>query len=305
MKYAVHPVMLVLALLAVIPSGSAESPYYQPKLLASGFYNPEGPVLDRDGNLYLVDLRKTGIYHITPDGEVTEIYNTGGNNNGAALDADGNLIIACTGKKAILRLDRQGVISVLAAVSDGDSLLGPNDMAWGGGGRLYFTDPGRSYYKNTYGGVHFIGRDGTAHRFAEGLAFPNGITCSPDGTYLYVGETKEHRILRYEMNPDGSAGGMTVFYELPEKHTPDGIKLDVEGNLWTTVHEYGELWQISPSGEKIHTVKLPSRMVSNLTFGGDGMKTIYATCPEDKRNPTGTVYMLSVPVAGLPVVPVE
>ena len=275
----------------------------QPRQFATGFTFPEGPVLDCDGNLFLVNFKATMIHKVTPDGDVSVVVDIGAFNNGALFDSTGNLIIASSGMRAILKYSAEDGLTVLASVSDGDSLLGPNDMAWDDKGKLYFTDPRGSSAEKRIGGIHYIGTDGIARRFAGGLAYPNGIAFDLDKSHVYISETMTNRILRYEVNPDGSAGEVSIFFELPEDSIPDGMKLDVEGNLWVAVHTLGEIWQISDSGDLIHTIKMPSKLVTNLTFGGYDMKTMYVTCPEDWVTDNGKVYTIRVPVAGVTVVP--
>ncbi len=303
MKYIRCCLVLIGVFGSFAITGFAGDSLWQPRLFATGFTFPEGPVLDSNGNLFLVNFKANIIHKISPDGEVSEVIDIGAPNNGAIFDAAGNLIIASSGKRAILKLDTAGRLSVLAAVSDGDSLLGPNDMAWDDDGRLYFTDPRGSSSQKRIGGIHYIEPDGAVKRFASGLAYPNGIAFDPDKTHVYISETMADRILRYEVKPDGSAGEMSVFFELPERSVPDGMKLDVKGNLWVAVHSLGELWQISHREEKIRSIRMPSNLITNLTFGGDDMKTMYVTCPEDWVHSDGKVYTLRVPVAGMPVVP--
>ena len=303
MKHVVWSIVVWIGLFSFNTEVIADGLFGQPRMFATGFTFPEGPVLDSDGNLYLVNFKATVIHKVTPDGDVAEVVDVGAFNNGALFDAAGNLIIASSGLRAILKLDPEGCLTVLANVSDGDSLLGPNDMAWDDRGRLYFTDPRGSSAVNRIGGIHFIEHDGVARRFAGELAYPNGIAFDLDKSHVYISETMADRILRYEVNPDGSAGKRSIFFELPGNSVPDGMKLDVEGNLWVAVHTLAEVWQISPEGEKIHSIKMPSNLVTNLTFGGDDMKTMYVTCPEDWVTNNGKVYTLRVPVAGVPVVP--
>ena len=277
----------------------------KPKLLATGFTFPEGPALDKDGNLYLVNFRATMIHKVSPDGMVSVVVDVGAFNNGAIFDKKGNLFIASSGLKAILKLDRAGKLSVATAISEGDSLLGPNDFAWDEEGRLYFTDPRSSGKNNLIGGIHYIDveRDGKTRKFAGGLSYPNGIAFDLDKTHLYVSETGSDRLLRFEVNPDGSAGTKEVFFELPEGSVPDGMKLDVEGNLWVAVNSLGEIWCFSPEGKKIDSIALPSKLVTNLTFGGKDMRTLYVTAPEDWVSNTGKVFTIRMPVAGVQVIP--
>jgi len=271
------------------------------QLFATGFSSPEGPALDKNGNLFVVNLQKNIINKITPDGKVLVFMDVGGVNNGAIFDREGNLYVACTGRRAVLRIDTKGKLSVATAVSDGDSLLGPNDFAWGNDGRLYFTDPWTSSEDNPIGGVHYIERDGRTRRFAGGLAFPNGLVFDLDKTHLYVGETQRCRILRYEVNPDGSAGKNKIFFPMGEGILADGMKLDVKGNLWVANYSTAELWCISPEGKKIDSIPIPGIHPTNLIFGGKDMRTAYVTVNIDGGN--DKVFKVRMPYAGIPVPP--
>lgn len=296
-------VIVCTIIVASMVAGCSAHRFDRPALFATGFTFPEGPVLDRSGNLYLVNFRATMIHKITPVGKVSVVVDVGAFNNGATLDSAGNLYIASSGRGAILKYDTAGELSVVTAVSEGDSLLGPNDFAWDDEGRLYFTDPRGSSSQNPIGGVHLIDRDGTTRRFASGLAYPNGIAFDLDKSHLYISETARDRILRFEVSPDGFAGRSEVFFEMADGLVPDGMKLDVEGNLWVAIHSLGQIWCISPEGEKTSVIQLPSKRVTNITFGGPDMKTAYITALEDRQGTNGKVYTIRMPVAGVPTIP--
>ncbi len=291
--------LLILGFIAVLMGCSPEAPA-EPVLLASGFHFPEGPSLDADGNLYVVNLSNTIINKITPDGAVSDVIDAGGRNNGAIFDAYGNLYIACTGRRAVLKYDKAGDLSIVTATSNGDSLLGPNDFAWDNKGRLYFTDPQGSGRDNPVGGVHYIDIDGTTKKFAGGLAFPNGLVFSPDKKQLFVGETNLFRIWRYEIHPDGSAGGRELFVQFEEGVLVDGMKADVDGNIWAAMYTESELWCFSPSGERMEALPVPGKNPTNLIFGGTDMRTAYVTVHDGDN---GKVFVYRMPRAGIPVIP--
>ncbi|MFA6472055.1 MAG: SMP-30/gluconolactonase/LRE family protein [Candidatus Latescibacterota bacterium] len=271
------------------------------EFFAAGFSAPEGPALDKKGNLIVVNLLKNYINKITPDGKVSVFMDVGGVCNGSMFDSKGNLYVACTGRRAVLKIDPKMNLSVVTSMSDGDSLLGPNDFAWGKDGRLYFTDPWTSSKDKPIGGVHYIEKNGVTHRFAGGLGFPNGLVFDLDRTHLYVVETGLCHILRYEVNPDGSAGKKEVFFNMGENNSADGIKLDVKGNVWIASYSTGELWCVSPQGKKIDSIKVPGNEPTNLIFGGKDMRTAYVTVNVDYKN--DCVYKVRMPYAGVPVPP--
>jgi len=274
------------------------------KLLADGLNYPEGPTLDSEGNLYIVEFKNNNITKVTPDGKSSIVKQVGVQNNGLIRDKGGNFFVCDWKGKAIYRVDTQGNISLIAdKTSEGDSLLRPNDFAWDNKGNLYFTDPEGLEPTRFLGGIHFIDKNLKIHRFAGGLNFPNGLAFDRDFKHLYVGETHFGWIMRIEVKPDGTSGKKEKFFYMGEKVLADGIKVDVEGNLWVAVYSEGEVWCISPGGEKIVTIRLPGEnpCPTNILFGGPDMKTAYITVEEGYNN--GKVYTIRMPVAGLPMIP--
>jgi gluconolactonase len=295
--------VLLVCLICVARTPAQDISPAQAVLFATGFTFPEGPVFNRNGDLYLVNFKSTVINKVSSTGQVSTVVDIGAPNNGAIFDRAGNLYIASSGLGAILMLDASNNLKTVAATSDGDSLLGPNDMAWDDWGRLYFTDPKGSHERKLIGGIHYIDEKGETHRFAGGLAYPNGIAFSLDKKYLYITETGLNRLLRYEVHADGTAGARKVITEFPKGSVPDGMKIDEKGNLWVAVHSLGEIWRISPEGVRLGTVKLPARFVTNLVFGGPDRKTIYVTAFDEWQTPSGSVYAISAGVAGIPTLP--
>ncbi len=301
------PLFTVLCLLATAAAGAEPSI----RRIAKGFGWPEGPFIDKDGAIVFVNLSSNYLNKVTTDGKVYVLMDIGAVNNGVIPDGRGNLYLATTKLAIVQKLDARGALTTVAAVCDGDSLLGPNDFAWDRRGRLYFTDPWTSNKNNPIGGVHYIEPDGTVKRFAGGLGFPNGITFSSDFSSLFIGETGFSRVWRYEVKPDGTAGERHLFYDLGEGVSPDGMKVDSEGNLWMAVFTANALWCISPEGKRIHTITLPNGAnPTNLVFGGPDMKTAYVTVHE-KDDATvaipgqgGALYEVrNMPVAGRPLLP--
>ena len=143
-------------------------------------------MLDREGNLYITEYRETVVLKIAPDGTVNPVIDTGFRNNGLLFDPAGNLYIMCWTGKRILKLGTDGELSLVTAVSEGDSLNGPNDLVWGSAGRIYFTDPHGTNEKNPVGAVHYIDTDGRTKQFAGGLAYPNGLVFNHEKTHLFV-----------------------------------------------------------------------------------------------------------------------
>jgi gluconolactonase len=139
----------VSALDAILPA--------RPKLekLADGFAFTEGPVWVPDGEGYLLfsDPNNNVIYRMTPDGDVsvylTKSGYTGENigeyrqpgSNGLALDEEGRLTICQHGNRRVVRIEKNGLTTVLADRWEGKRLNSPNDLVYRSDGTLFFTDP--------------------------------------------------------------------------------------------------------------------------------------------------------------------
>jgi len=275
------------------------------KLLAHGFLFPEGPTLDAEGSVYLVNLQNGVINKVTPEGQVSVFVDTGGSNQACLFGPDGNLYICHNepGRNGILKADRNGKVSVVTLTSDGKPILRTNDMVWGKDGRLYFTAPDSDVI-HPAGQVHYIDAGGQTRSFAGGLVFANGIAFNADKTYLYVGEeraAREHGVIwRYKVNPDGSAApaGKEAFYLFTGKRWGfDGMKFDQNGNLWVAMYSESELWCLSPQGKKIDSIPLPGRNPTNLVFGGPDRRTAFVTVNHDRD---GRLFTVRMPAPGQP-----
>ena len=196
-------------------------------LLVSGFDSPEGPCFDTAGNLYFVNWLSSSIMRRTPDGEVSEYFNTGGIPAGLAFHADGSLYVADEGDNihGILRIaDGQG--EILVNTYQDQPLNGANDLVFDTQGVLYFSDPWRSSATNPVGGFYRLLPDGTLEQLDTGLQFPNGVAISPSGDAVYLAETIPNRILRYAIAPDGTIGPREHWADMPPVSLPSA---DVRG----------------------------------------------------------------------------
>ena len=77
--------------------------------------------------------------------------------------------------------------------------------------------------------------------------------------------------------------------DVPEQGSPDGMKVDVEGNLYVTGG--GGIWVITPEAKHLGTLAFPEQP-SNVAFGGSDYQTLFVTAR------TG-LYSLRVHVPGI------
>ena len=173
-------------------------------------------------------------------------------------------------------------MKVLAERYEGRRLNSPNDVVVARSGAIYFTDP--PYGLNDrlegkelpYQGVYRLGVRGKLTLLDDSFDRPNGLAFSPDESKLYVDDTARRHIRVFDVRRDGSIRNGRVFTELkgPKPGNPDGMKVDVHGNIYCTGS--GGVWVIDPSGEPLGVVETPE-VSSNVAWGDADFKTLYIT----------------------------
>jgi gluconolactonase len=279
--------------------------------LAEGFLFTEGPVWVPDGYLLFSDPNANTIYRWSDEDGLSVFRTKSGytgadigeytqpGSNGLALDRDGRLTINEHGNRRVTRLEKNGVLTVIADRFEGRHLNSPNDLAYRSDGSLYFTDPpfglpqfGDDPRKELpFSGVFRV-MDGEVRLVADDLDGPNGLAFSPDETHLYVGNWDEKRkvVMRYDVNADGTLADGVVFFDMtaaPGEDAIDGVKVDGRGNVY--VSGPGGLWILSPDGRHLGTIVTPEHP-HNFAWGGDG-RSLYVTA-------RSTLYRLRLNVAG-------
>jgi gluconolactonase len=261
----------------------------------TGLDSPEGPVFDPDGNLFFVNWLSSSIYRATPQGEVTEYFNTGGIPAGLAFHPDGTLYVADEGDDihGLLRIGPDMTATILVNEFEGQPLNGANDLVIDRDGSVYFSDPWRSSLENPVGGFYRFHDDGRLEQLDFGLAFPNGVAMTPDRSAIILAETQRNRLLRYALNDDGSVGPRTHWADTYLPSGPDGMAFDADGRLFVAHFGGGAVDIYDRQGHLIGKIEIPGANVTNVAFGGEDMRTIVVTEVE-----TGTIYRGKVEVPG-------
>lgn len=267
-------------------------------VLASGFDTLEGPAFDRHGNLFFVDWERHSILRRSPEGEISEFYNTGGVPAGLAFHPDGSLWVADEGDDihGLLRITPDGEAKIMVAEFEGKPLNGANDLVFDKDGNIYFSDPWRTSAENPVGGFYRYTVDGELQQIDTGLAFPNGVAIAHDGQYVILAETYRDRLLRYRINSDGTVGPREVWAETTLPSGGDGMAFAEDGNLYVAHHSAGSVDIFDPNGKQVGSISVPGPQVTNCAFGGPHRKTLVIT-----ECTTGSLYAVELDVAGQPL----
>src|SRR5437870_618536 len=229
--------------------------------LAGGFLFTEGPIWiprtdEAAGYLLFSDPNNNTIYRWTQDGQLSIFLTKSGyrgmdigeygqpGSNGLTLDKERRLTIDQHGNRRVVRMEKNGQLTVLADHYQGKRLNSPNDLVYKSDGALYFTDPPFGLPKFfddarkelPYSGVFRVSPSGKVIQLLTSeLSGPNGLAFSPDEKYFYVDNWDEKKkiIMRYEVKADGTLANGKVFFDMTlaeGEDALDGMKVDQNGN---------------------------------------------------------------------------
>ena len=275
-------VRFVSSLLCVLSLAGCSQHYVARPLTRPGEFTPgiEGPACGRDGSIYAVNFTEQGtIGRISPSGkgEVFLKLPADSVGNGIRFDRAGNMYIADYVNHQVFKVDAGTSKPVVFA---SNSMMNqPNDLAISFGGTLYASDPN---WPAKTGQLWKITVDGRTTRLAEKMGTTNGIEVSPDGRTLYVNESAQRKIWSFAIDSDGNLSGKKLFKSF-EDHGFDGMRCDVDGNLYVTRYGKGTVVKLSPSGKVLAEIDVLGKKPSNICFGGPDGRTAYVTEVEHTR----------------------
>jgi sugar lactone lactonase YvrE len=237
----------------------------------------EGPAVDKTGCVYAVNLDHQGtIGQITPGGRTSIFVELpdGSIGNGIRFDSQGNMLIADYTNHNILKVDMK--TKMLSIFAHEPRMNQPNDIAIDSKDRLYASDPD---FKAGKGRIWRIDTDGKV-TFLDSLGTTNGIELSPDEKLLYVNASR--KVWTYDLSPEGNISNKRVLVGFSD-FGMDGMRCDIEGNLYIARFGKGVVVVVSPQGKIIREIPLAGKRPTNVAFGGNDGRTMYVTI-QDQGN---------------------
>ena len=271
--------------------------------VATGFIFTEGAAWHgRDQYLVFSDIIGNQMYRWDARSGVETFRDPSNMANGNTWDHAGRLLTCEHASSRVTRLEPNGSLTILASHYNDRELNSPNDIVVKRDGAIYFTDPifGRRI-------PHGIARDpaldhcsvyridqhsGNLQRLNIEVEQPNGLCFSLDEHLLYVNDSPNKRIHVYEMQSDGTVGRGRVFATMlgDELGVPDGMKVDVEGNVYCCgpggIHVY------AATGTRLARIRFPEK-ACNFAFGDADHQTLFVTA-------STSVYRIRTLIAGRP-----
>ena len=234
----------------------------------------EGPAVSSDGDLYVVNFNVEGTIGKVDSLGAASLFVTlpeGSVGNGIRFLQNGNMLVADYTKHNILEVslaDRS--IQVWAHEPQMNQ---PNDIAITSREIVFASDPN---WKESTGNLWRIEPGGKVTLLESGMGTTNGIEVSPDDKRLYVNESVQRNVWIYDLSESGEISNKRLLIKFQD-FGMDGMRCDVQGNLYITRHGKGTVAIISPEGELVDEIKTTGQKPSNIAFGGPDGRTCYIT----------------------------
>jgi sugar lactone lactonase YvrE len=242
-----------------------------PTPLANGFCFGEGPRWF-EGLLWFSDMLGEAVHTADMRGSLTTLPLPGHSPSGLGFRPDGSLLIASAEDRVVLRYDGESVVTI-ADLTD----LAPANL-----GDMVIDDMGRAYIGSQAlsGGVIIrLDPDDSAAVVAEDLDFPNGMVITPDRGTLIVAESMGRRLSAFTID-DGALSERRVFADGLDG-PPDGIALDSEGGVWTSMTLAHQFERITAGGEVTDRIDMGERVAIACALGGPERRTLFLLSSTD------------------------
>jgi gluconolactonase len=282
--YAAHQVNLPASLAA--PGAQVED-------VMVGLSYSEGVAVDPAGNVFFSedpDVDNGRIREITPAGEKSVYKDPSRGSNGLEFDNQGRLHICM--HDSLLRVEKDGKVTVLHASTPSASIGRVNDLSISSMGSVFFT--------NLYGNTLFF-RNASGQITTRTFNGVNGVEWIEEKSIVYVasGGLQKCKV----DNGTGALSDCTVFAASPNGDT-DGLTVDALGNVWHANWSQGKIYVTDSTGKDLGSITIDAAPVpgkrytngamgnaDNCHFGGPDNKTLFITGD-------GGLYKINLLVAG-------
>jgi sugar lactone lactonase YvrE len=243
--------------------------------LAAGFCFGEGPRWF-EGLLWFSDMLGEAVHTVNLGGSLTTLPLPGHAPSGLGFRPDGSLLIVSTEGRQLLRYDGE-TVDTIADLSD----VAPADL-----GDMVIDNLGRAYIGSQafHGGVVLrVDPDNAVSVVARDLDFPNGMAITADHKTLIVAESIGRRLTAFSIGADGELADRRVFADGLDG-PPDGICLDADGGVWTSMtlaHQFERIVAGGANGHVTHRIDIGDRAAIACMLGGPAGRTLFMLTSTD------------------------
>jgi sugar lactone lactonase YvrE len=226
----------------------------------------------------------------------------------APIEGDDGWLLAAG--RGFAHLTPGGAVRSLAEVVPDDSRM--NDGVSDPQGR-YWAGSLAHDHRDRAGALWRLDRGGAITQVLDGLTIPNGIGWSLDQRTMYFIDSGPRLIRAFDFDPEaGSISNERVLVEVDASvGSPDGLTIDVGGDLWVAVYDGGRVQRYAPDGTLKEEHLVPAAQTTSCAFAGPGLHRLYVTTAtedwsDDERlaePAAGVVYHLDTDSTGRPADP--
>ena len=271
----------------------------------------EGPLWDAGrGRMCWVDIRTSTIHWLELHNERSGSYRVGHRVSAMALRKGGGLLLATDHGFASFDADTAEVELIEHPEPDRPTNRS-NDGHTDAKGRFWLgTMDDRQQTRS--GALYRLDPDWRCTRVLDGLGIPNTVLCTSDCRQLYLADSSEQELYRFDVDSEGTVGERRIFASTKSgPGTPDGSALDADGFLWNAQWGGWRVVRYAPDGSIDRIVKMPVEQPTSCAFGGDDLSTLYVTSARDGLSDdalahqplAGSLFAFKPGVKGVPLAP--
>lgn len=261
------------------------------------------------GKLWFVDSLAMKLLRVSLAGECETVCAIPGIAGGMGFLPSGDAVVTSMFDRKLLKL-ANGELSVFRDLS-GVAAGTIDDMIIDGKGRIYVGDLGFDLMtggSHDHGQIILVTPNGDAKVVARGLRFPNGIAVSEDGTRLVVAESDGNMLADFAISGDGALDGLELKRRFGSFTEPDGICLDRDGAVWTSLFQEDAFARVGSTGSVLDRISVKGRRAIACALGGDDRRTLFCitaeTTHEDLMRGNSSARIdtvrVAIPGAGFP-----
>jgi sugar lactone lactonase YvrE len=260
----------------------------------------ENPLYDeKRGLFYWCDIPDAEFYEWNPKTRTHRLIYKGTEECGAfTLQEDGKFLMLLTGNAGILD-PVTGVFTPLAAEITSNTGRFNDCIAKPDGGVISGT---ADWVTKIRGALFDMDVNLKATKICEGTACSNGLGFTPKLDGVYWSDSTAKTVYYFDYDQQTGLSNRKAWLVTPD-FTPDGLTVDLNGNLWIAFYDGGFIRHYSSEGELIQQIDVPSKHVTSCIFGGDNYDELYITSAGGKEgddSTTGGLFRLKCEVGGKP-----
>jgi len=192
------------------------------------------------------------------------------------------------------------------AVRLNDAGVDPRGSLWAGSMQNNVNaDGSEGPIDQTSGVLYRIDPNGGVGEFQDHIQISNTFVWSPDKKRFYFGDTLTNTISVYDYDEGtGSIGKPNPYFFGFWRGLPDGSAIDEEGYVWNCRWDGSCVVRVAPNGQVDRVIEMPTRNITNCTFGGKDLNILYVTTAASLTDVgdrlAGSLFAIQTDVRGVP-----